>query len=353
MQQKQMFPSMQQQPPFTNQPNAMQPVNVGVGVNMNEQPKQQVQSTMQTQMNTQQQQQPQQQTQSQQQQQPQTQPTQIPQMPPQNTLRMFPYIYPRQPIMWPPFNQFAMMPQQSMTPLMQQPQLTQPQLVKPQQPPQNATTANEVREMIQEALKEIHKNQGDSSNNSSHEDDLSSLKDEAELDFEKEYSLEEENLKNIWSGFLTKSKKDRISVDFYQIRGNISDHFNSEYSLNISNRATYEEVVKRQNLGIVAISPQNITQCEIFNEYMKYFNEKERVGVIYIKKDFILYLISPCEFSKKFYRNPKKHLLGVLVDANVEPKPYVDMSNLGLPPPVISFAERKVVTNKQKKNDRK
>jgi hypothetical protein len=183
---------------------------------------------------------------------------------------------------------------------------------------------------------------------SNNESEISSEKSYNEDDlFEKDYSLEEENLKNIWSGFLTKNKKDRISVDIYLIRGNISDHFNSEYNLNVSHRTQYEEIVKRQILGIVAFSPQNITQCEGFNDYINYFNEKQRVGVINIKSKFILYLVPPCDFSRKFYQNPKKHLLGILVDSNIEPKMYVDMNNLSLPPPVISSTEKKLLMKKK------
>ena len=181
------------------------------------------------------------------------------------------------------------------------------------------------------------------------ESELSSIKSEEELDFEKEYSLEEENLNNIWSGFLTKNKKDRISVDAYQIRGKIGEIFNTEYILDIEHKTKYEEIIKRPLLGIVAFSPQNITQCEGFKNYIHYFNEKQRVGVINIqrKNKIILYLIPPCDFSRKFYQNPKKHLLGILVDSNVEAKGNVDFNNLNLPPPVISSMEKKIMMQKK------
>ena len=218
---------------------------------------------------------------------------------------------------------------------------------------ENKMTKNEFKELFIDILKDIipaPNNEKETAPLSNNESELSSEKSINEGDlFEKEYSLEEENLKNIWSGFLTKNKKDRISVDIYLIRGNISEDFNSEYNLNVSHRTQYEEIVKRPLLGIVAFSPQNVTQCEVFNEYINYFNEKQRVGVINIKSKFILYLVPPCDFSRKFYQNPKKHLLGILVDANIEPKMYVDMNNLSLPPPVISSTEKKLLMKKKKK----
>ena len=62
-------------------------------------------------------------------------------------------------------------------------------------------------------------------------------------------------------------------------------------------------------------------------------------------------MVPTYEFSRKIYQNPKKHLLGILVDSNVEPKINVDMNNLNLPPPVISYMERKLMMQKKKKDD--
>lgn len=277
-------------------------------------------------------------------------------MPNMNMVPRYPFPYMRPPMMWGGYPGMGVNPQGLPHP-QQPPQNTQPQNPPNPQPapqPSGPTTANEVKVILQEALRvlEKHSPENPSSNNSSNkEDDLPSLKNEAELDYENEYSLEEENLKNIWSGFLTKNKKDRIGVDVYQIRGNISENFNTEFNLNVSHRTQYDEIMKRQMLGIVAISPQNVTQCEIFQDYINYFSEKQRVGVInFIKSPYILYLVPPCDFSRKFYQNPKKHLLGILVDARIEPKTYVDMTRLNLPPPVISLTEKKLLSKLQKKN---
>ena len=219
----------------------------------------------------------------------------------------------------------------------------------------NNNDGKEMKDLLKKIMDDKNnqnKSRGVNKNNSS-DSDISSLngsQSAEEMDFEKEYSLEEENLQYIWNGFLTKNNKDRVNVDLYRIRGKIDDNYFKEYHLNICNRIQYEEVMKRHLLGIVAISPQNVTQREIFDEYVNYLDEKQRCGVINVSEKYILYLASPGEFSRKFYQNPKKHLVGLLVDATVEPNLYVDMNNLALPPPVISLTEKRRLMSKAKKS---
>ena len=199
----------------------------------------------------------------------------------------------------------------------------------------------------------LNKNNEKKNNNS--DSDVSSVngsqKSAEEMDFEKEYSLEEENLQYIWNGFLTKNNKDKITVDLYKIRGKIDDSYFNKCYLNICNRIQYEEVMKKHLLGIVAISPQNITEKEIFDQYVNYLDERQRCGVINLSQKYVLYIVSPGEFSQKFYINPKKHLLGLLIDITVKPNLYVDMNNLTLPPPVISSTEKRRLMIKNKKNE--
>ena len=216
----------------------------------------------------------------------------------------------------------------------------------------NSKNQNNEGKDVKYLLKKImeEKNNKNSNKNGS-DSDVSSIngsQSAEEMDFEKEYSLEEENLKYIWNGILTKNNKDRVSVDLFLIRGKIDDTYFKEYHLNVCNKIQYEEVMKRNPLGIVAISPQNVTQRECFDEYINYLNEKQRCGVINVSEKYTLYLVSPGEFSRKFYQNPKKHLLGLLVDATVEPNLYVDMNNLALPPPVISLTEKRRLMSKAK-----
>ena len=219
------------------------------------------------------------------------------------------------------------------------------QNIKKANTPNKNNDSNDVKNL----LNKIMLNQNNKKSNSNTDSDISSLNNE-EIDFEREYSLEEENLKYIWNGILTKNKKEKVNIDIFKIRGKIDDNNFKGYHLNICNRIQYEEVLKKHLLGIVAISPQNITQKETFENYMDYFTTRQRCGVINISEKYILYIASPGEFSKKFYINPKKHLLGLLVDATVEHNLYVNMNNLSLPPPVISLNERRRL---MKKNENK
>ena len=214
----------------------------------------------------------------------------------------------------------------------------------------NNNDGKDVKDLLQKIMdNKNNQSKNISSNKHNNSDsDISSLngsQSAEDMDFEKEYSLEEENLTYIWNGFLTKNNKDRVNVDLYKIRGKIDDSYFKEYHLNICNRIQYEEVLKRHLLGIVAISPQNVTQREIFDEYVNYLNEKQRCGVINVSEKYILYLASPGEFSRKFYQNPKKHLLGLLVDATVD----INLYNYTLPPPVISLTEKRRLLSKAKK----
>jgi len=215
---------------------------------------------------------------------------------------------------------------------------------------ENENETDDVKDLISNIMK--NKNNKKKSNNG--DSDISSQSSE-QMDFEKEYSLEDENLKYIWNGYLVKNRKDKVSVDLYKIRGKIDDSYFNELYLNICNKIQYEEVLKKHLLGIAAISPQNITQKECFDKYLNYLHDRQRCGVIILSDKFTLYIVSPGEFSKKFYINPKKHLLGLLIDSTVPPNLYVDINNLNLPPPVISMTEKRRLLNenKKKKNDDK
>ena len=216
----------------------------------------------------------------------------------------------------------------------------------------NNKSSLDVKDILKKIMSE--KNKKKSNNNS--DSDISSLNSNQsieEMDFEKEYSLEEENLKYIWNGYLTKNNKEKVNIDIFKIRGNIDDNYFKGYHFNICNRIHYEEVLKKHLLGIVVISPNNVTQKDIFDQYINYFDEKQRCGVINLSEKYILYLASPGEFSKKFYINPKKHLLGLIIDSTVEPNLYVDMNNLSLPPPVISLNEKRRLMSKSKKKENK
>ena len=218
----------------------------------------------------------------------------------------------------------------------------------------NINTNNNDSYDVKDLLNKIMSDKSKKKSNSNSDSDISSInssKSIEEMDFEKEFSLEEENLKYIWNGYLTKNHREKVNIDIFKIRGKIDDNYFTGYHFNICNRIHYEEVLKKYLLGIVAISPNNITQKEVFGNYINYFNERQRCGVINISEKYILYIASPGEFSKKFYINPKKHMLGLLVDSTVEPNLYVN--NLALPPPVISLTEKRRLMNIKRKNDSK
>lgn len=214
----------------------------------------------------------------------------------------------------------------------------------------NNNKTNEVKDILNQIMSDKNNQKN---NNSNSDSDISSVngshQSAEEMEFEKEYSLESENLPEIWTGFLTKNGKDRTSVDMYKIRGNIDDSYFKEYNINVCNRIQYEEVLKKRELGLVAISPQSITQKENFDLFLNYLYDKQRCGVVILSDNkYTLFLVSPCEFSKKFYVNPKKHLLGIIVDNSDQ-----GGAPINLPPPVISLAEKRKLKAKKNKNENK
>ena len=210
---------------------------------------------------------------------------------------------------------------------------------------------NEVKDILNQILSDKNNQKN---NNSNSESDLSSIngshQSAEEMEFEKEYSLEAEDLKIIWNGFLTKNGKDRTNVDMFKIRGNIDDSYIKEYALNICNRIQFEEVLKKRELGLVAISPNSITQKDNFDLFMNYLQDKQRCGVVNISDNkYTLFLVSPCEFSELFYVNPKKHLLGIMVENSSDQ----GRPPLSLPPPVYSLTAKRKLMGKNSKNENK
>lgn len=182
-------------------------------------------------------------------------------------------------------------------------------------------------------------------NNSTHNstNNINNIEVSSLTTFEKEYSLEEENLNHLWSGFITRTGKYRVGVDVYQIRNECGEYF-SDYNLNILQRINFEDVFKRPILGVVAISPVNETQCETFNEYNNYFLDKQKAGVVNLRNNITMYVIPQCDVSRKFYLNPKKHILGLFVNNTVE----MSATPIVIPPPLISMQEKKTMKKQNK-----
>ena len=59
--------------------------------------------------------------------------------------------------------------------------------------------------------------------------------------------------------------------------------------------------------------PTNGTQESLFEEYKKYFEEKQRAGVVTLKKN-VLYLMPPCEEAFKIHKFGQNEMLGVFTD---------------------------------------
>ena len=66
-------------------------------------------------------------------------------------------------------------------------------------------------------------------------------------------------------------------------------------------------------LALVIFIPSNDTQLGVFNEYVKYFLEKQRAGVVTLKRH-ILYLLPPGEATNKVYPVSENEILGVFVE---------------------------------------
>lgn len=128
--------------------------------------------------------------------------------------------------------------------------------------------------------------------------------------------LEPEKAENehFWSGFITRNKQHRVGVDATLISGEEISLI--EYNLNISLRTVYEEVLKKKPKAVAIFTPSNETQNTIFLDYINYFNEKQRAGVVTIR-NFYLYLLPPGEEAKKIYSEIKElQILGVFTDIN-------------------------------------
>ena len=60
-----------------------------------------------------------------------------------------------------------------------------------------------------------------------------------------------------WSGFITKSKKNRVGVDANLIYG--KDITLTDYNLNINFRTTFQEVLKHKIIAVCLFIPSNST----------------------------------------------------------------------------------------------
>ena len=132
----------------------------------------------------------------------------------------------------------------------------------------------------------------------------------------------------VWSGFITRSKKYRVGIDATLVEGNADCFPASQYHINISHRVQISEIFKFERLALVTIDASNETQQDAFQEYVKYFSQKQRAGYITIK-DALLYICPPLEQIKNLYSKLEdSQLLGVFVNPNKKVEKIKDTSKL-------------------------
>ncbi len=187
--------------------------------------------------------------------------------------------------------------------------------------------------------------------NSSIENNSNSMIDQSQIHKElAQYSLENENLKIIWSGDISKNNKERLGVIAYILRGDCENILDMNNGLNIEHRTNYEDVGKKRQKGLIVFTPQNETQSKMFDSYINYFTERRKAGIAYLKNSGdLIYILAPSEFSKNFYQNPKKHLLGVVCEKKDGQNKTNENNNIlffSQPPPVVSQEEKKLLLKK-------
>jgi RNA recognition motif-containing protein len=105
---------------------------------------------------------------------------------------------------------------------------------------------------------------------------------------------EAENL--IWTGFISKNRKNMIGADASYISGNDKELLDdSMYLLNISHKASMAELFSKKPVGIVCFRASNVTYEHGFAELNTYFREKNICGVIKNLEKSVLYIAPATE----------------------------------------------------------
>jgi hypothetical protein len=79
--------------------------------------------------------------------------------------------------------------------------------------------------------------------------------------------------------FFTRNKTNRVGSDCYKVNGDHIENYlpHDLYNLNVSFRTNFEDLDRFPIQGVVVFVAENETQYKNFNDYISYFNEKERV----------------------------------------------------------------------------
>ncbi len=70
-----------------------------------------------------------------------------------------------------------------------------------------------------------------------------------------------------------------MGSDCYKVSGDHIENYlpHDLYNLNVSYRTNFEDLERFPIQGVVVFVAENETQIKSFNDYISYFNEKERV----------------------------------------------------------------------------
>jgi len=117
-----------------------------------------------------------------------------------------------------------------------------------------------------------------------------------------------------WTGFLTRNQQNSVGVNgclLYSTR----DLALKESSINIAHRTIYDEAVNKNYCALVLLTPSSELYQTGFEEYIKYFQEKQRAGYA-VSSQFQIYILPPCKQAEMLckFSPMKQQLLAILVE---------------------------------------
>eukprot|EP01066_Platyproteum_vivax_P005178 Platyproteum_vivax@DN16599_c0_g1_i1.p2 len=132
------------------------------------------------------------------------------------------------------------------------------------------------------------------------------------------------NHKVCWEGTLLRSKKNLVQVKLIHLSGPVVELLPpATEKLNVSHRTQYEEVAKKHILAVCYLECL-AAYASTFDEYIEYFNEKARAGVVQLDNNITLNLLPPnlTLFDEFQLTNlPSNTLLGLFTPSNPQTQP--------------------------------
>ncbi|ORM40818.1 uncharacterized protein BXIN_2272 [Babesia sp. Xinjiang] len=100
--------------------------------------------------------------------------------------------------------------------------------------------------------------------------------------------------KTKWTGKLARNGKKLVDAVAEVIKGNMESVFTNEVNIiNITHRLKCEDAEKSPPIAIFYIKAQHLEQTGTFQEYITYFQEKNRIGVATITDEKSVYICAP------------------------------------------------------------